>query len=122
MVELSEKLKANETRFRLFVNKDEFDDFASWREERNKFKMTREEAVKKVEAAFHNRGQERARSTVEGYVLTLEALGFLKFEEKKVANLFETCDTNGAVIRLEEWPEGMVLWRAGKIVYKSWEK
>jgi hypothetical protein len=37
--------------------------------------------------------------------------------------LFQTLHRQAdlGVIRLEEWPEGIVLWIGGEIKYKSWE-
>lgn len=43
--------------------------------------------------------------------------------ERKVTTVFETSDYKNAeygTIRLEEWPEGLVLWVAGHSVWRSW--
>lgn len=86
-------------------------------------KMTREEAYNKCKNI----------SDAVTFISILEALGLIKFEKKKESvnlvelrsgNITHDCDYKGqyGVIRLEEWPEGLVLWVGGKIVYKSWEK
>lgn len=95
--------------------------------ERNKEnKMTREEATDKLRYL-------PAKKDVFYLITQLETLGLLKFEEKKeIKKLFEFMDrsctwANADVaerygtIRLEEWPEGLVLWVGGEIKWKSWE-
>lgn len=39
----------------------------------------------------------------------------------KIIKLFEYEGSFGGTIRLETWPEGLVLWVNGKIKYKYWE-
>lgn len=106
--------------------------------------MTREEAIKHCLNSLANKKIEGTDIPANQLVGMLEALGLLKFEEaeKKKISLFEITANNVywpaanlyqpdaknlikfnakyGVVRLEEWPEGLVLWVDGKIVYKSW--
>lgn len=50
-------------------------------EQKEEPKMTREEAVKKVVEALQNFGPYRSTSTIEADLITLEALGLIKFDE-----------------------------------------
>lgn len=96
--------------------------------------MTREEAIRKL-------GTLLADNNVPYLITQLEALGLLKFSEEKKQAPYPIIELshNGdiinrlydkgkhllnkyGVIRLEEWPEGLVLWVDGLIVWKSWEK
>lgn len=78
-------------------------------------KMTREEAFKKCDKLGYS-------SVV---IPILEALGLLKFEPKKDVNLVITTGPGHykdfGMIRIEEWPEGLVLWVGGEIVWRSWK-
>lgn len=94
-----------------------------------KTKMTREEAIKILDAAKW--------ADSKRFIITLEKLGLLRFDEENggVKVIFESnefrfdlpngfvSELNGkyGVIRLEEWPEGLVLWVGGEIKWKSWE-
>jgi hypothetical protein len=44
-----------------------------------------------------------------------------EYEERQPTKLFEHESVDGGAIRLETWPEGLVLWVNGKIKYKYWE-
>lgn len=97
-----------------------------------KMKMTREQALEKCK-------------NLNNWPDILEALGVIEFEKKsEVRNIFELKESElGTVItsyiydsniagreilnifgavRVELWPEGLVLWVGGQIVWKSWEK
>jgi len=101
-----------------------------------KAKMTREEALAKLplERWYGEDGK-------RGYLLdSLEKLGLLKFDEPKegvVAVIVEVENYNISNnwnfyatelvkkyerVRLELWPEGLVLWVGGEIVWRSWHK
>lgn len=96
---------------------------------RKKKQMTREEAIKIMKAT--------GASGAEGWIAAFEALGLIKFEEeKKINDIFHTYDGNfnwcnpvilqrvsdqHGAIRLEEWPEGLVLWVGGEIRWWSWK-
>jgi hypothetical protein len=43
--------------------------------------------------------------------------------EEAVYKIFETYDYqfNLGVVRLEQWPEGLVLWVGGEVKWQSWE-
>ncbi len=41
--------------------------------------------------------------------------------KSKITIIFQTNTIKYGTIKLEEWPEGLVLWVGGKIVYKSQE-
>lgn len=92
-------------------------------------KMTREEAAKKACVGEYG-------NTI---VTALHNLGLLKFDEpkKEIDKVFEINKETGDVtdnaytfgpqlinkygtIRLEEWPEGLVLWVGGEIRWRSW--
>lgn len=45
--------------------------------------IRRKEAIEKVDKAFEISGIARARSTIDGYLIMLEALGLLKFDEEE---------------------------------------
>lgn len=82
--------------------------------------MTRAEAIACFKKHMPDAG--RAEPVIDFYV----AAGMLEIKEeekpKEVVVLFETIrDINNGVIRLETWPEGLVLWVNGKIKYTSWE-
>jgi hypothetical protein len=95
-------------------------------------KMTREEAVKIASKAYG-----APMSTSGSIIDVLAALGLLKFDEPKkeqIRKIFELDNEridlpNGyvkgvadryGIIRLEQWPEGLVLWVGGEIKWKSW--
>lgn len=101
-------------------------------DESKELKMTREEAIKIMDSTSSFSGA--------AWITRLEALGLLKFEEK-INKLFEITESNVlwpaadlyqkglkefntkyGTIRLEEWPEGLVLWVGGQIVWKSCEE
>lgn len=102
-------------------------------DKRNKeHKMTRSEALKACFNSLNSKKIEAGDIVVNQLIGCLEALGLLKFEEeKKIKVVFEFKDNNFGmgeylmkygVIRLEEWPEGLVLWVDGKAVWKSWHE
>lgn len=70
--------------------------------------MTREEAVRKTDIHFVN---------------ALEALGLLKFDEN--TKPYKLCGHSNphknVNVNVEQWPEGLVLWNNGVIVWKEWE-
>lgn len=87
-------------------------------------KMTREDARQKINAVFNRHNSPGAVFINADKCLELyEALGLLKFEEEKAEELFVTNEFNRKLgtIRLEHWPEGLVLWVGGEIVYRSWK-
>jgi len=53
-----------------------------------------------------------------------EALKEHFFPEVEVRKLYESLRymESLGVVRLEEWPEGLVLWVGGEIVWKSWAR
>jgi hypothetical protein len=34
----------------------------------------------------------------------------------------EACTVKHGVVRVEEWPEGLVLWVGGEIAWRQWER
>lgn len=79
-------------------------------------KMTREEAIEKVSAIV---GRPLGRGNV---VDALEALGLIKFDEPKALRKLCSAEQQDTFnFRIEEWPEGYVLWSDGIVVWKSWE-
>lgn len=85
------------------------------KKEEGKIKMTRQEAIFKYKTATG-----KSNSEVRVDLLGLEALGLIKFDEPKTHTLYEAQTIVGGIVRLEKWPEGMVLWYNGEIVWKSW--
>lgn len=74
-------------------------------------KMTREEAAKKACVGEYG-------NTI---VTALHNLGLLKFDEpKEVVRLCSYEDNKLGMVKVELWPEGLVLWVGGEIVWKSW--
>src|ERR1700761_4623370 len=50
-------------------------------------------------------------------------LNALNVQEQYIQNLFNIRQyRNYGDIKIESWPEGIVLWIGGEIVYKSWRK
>lgn len=117
---------------------------AYW-QEKEQTKMTREEAEKVVTINAYDVNTDklftgRHMAPEKQLVRTLEALGLLKFDEpKEIVNIFKinndgssSCiwgDDNrygkqiGAqygTVKLEVWPEGLVLWVGGEIKWRSW--
>lgn len=97
---------------------------------RKKKQMTREEAIKIMKAT--------GASGAEGWIAAFEALELIKFEEEKKINTVFQITNDGnfnwadpiilkrvskqhGAIRLEEWPEGLVLWIGGEIHWRSWK-
>ncbi len=95
---------------------DSYDEAKNDIRNKEQSKMTREDAVKMFN---------QATTIVEG----LEKLGLIKFDEpKKEVKHCISIDINQfkpnmdiGVAKLELWPEGLVLWVGGEIVWKSWE-
>lgn len=91
---------------------------------KEQLKMTREEAVKITESVMAYRDDNwTAKKCVECF----EALGLLKFEEEKKVKHCISFNTNqfggkDEVVKIEAWPEGLVLWAGGEIKWKSWWK
>lgn len=90
--------------------------------EANKTKhiMTRAEAVVTF-ANIMSWNEQSAEKAIDFFI----AAGMLKIKEeekpKEAIVLFEQRASNGETIRLETWPEGLVLWVNGRIKYKYWE-
>ncbi len=93
--------------------------------------MTREEAKAKLNEISKKHGFDRtisAEATLDIY----ELFGFIKFDEQKSTNdgILDWCGSELAkeigkkwgTVRISQWPEGLVLWVGGKIVWKSWEQ
>lgn len=60
---------------------------------------------------------------IGNFLTALELLGLIKFDDSnKVDVLFqkENVARFGAV-RIELWPEGLMLWVGGEIAWKSWK-
>jgi hypothetical protein len=102
-------------------------------ERKNKeHKMTREEAFV---IAKDKLGSPKAANDMIDF---LELMNLVKFEKKQAPYTIIELAKNGDIInnlygkgyllnkygsiRFEEWPEGLVLWVGGDIVWKSWEK
>ncbi len=89
----------------------------TWFANKDQIKMTREEATYKVQRKSGYEGI-CARELVDA----LEALGLLKFEEEKPIVKLCSAHQDGIYnIRVEQWPEGIVVWYNGEIVYRSWK-
>lgn len=97
-------------------------DAAGYQHYKEEKKMTREEALAKLplERWYGEDGK-------RGYLLdSLEKLGLLKFDEpkKEVKHCisFQTVQFGNdiGIVKLEMWPEGLVLWVGGEIKWKSW--
>lgn len=73
--------------------------------------MTRAEAIAKCHGINYP----------EAFIQALETLGLLKFENQKSFTLCSYESDDLGVIRVEKWPEGLVLWVGGKVKWKSWE-
>lgn len=87
-------------------------------------KMTREEAKAKLEAVIKNNhihGYVGNSVAIDDWLDSIEALGLIKFKEKEVNILFTTRTKTEAVFRVEQWPEGFVVWYDGEIVWKEWK-
>lgn len=97
-------------------------------------KMTREEAVNKFHDVMYPESFGKSttdfdftkdRKWAEKAIDAYEALGLIKFEKNKEPlksislNKDKFFGDVGA-INLERWPEGLVIWVGGKIIYKSW--
>lgn len=74
--------------------------------------VTREEAISRCHGISHP----------ETLVQALEALGLIEFKPKQeIKMMLHKQTVEYGTIRVEEWPEGLVVWVGGSIVYKSWE-
>lgn len=82
--------------------------------------MTKAEANNLAQAIFGNRLQ---AEQMVNFFIDAGMLEIKKKEErpKETVVLFETIRDIYGVVRLETWPEGLVLWVNGKIKYKYWE-
>lgn len=103
-------------------------------------KITKKEANMTREDAKNIMAAHTATNANDSIVDALEELGLLKFDEPEdtVAVIVEVDENYNTTnnwnlyaenlvkkyerVRLELWPEGLVLWVGGKIVWKSWEK
>lgn len=92
------------------------------RKKKEQPKMTRDEARTKLECVG-TVGKEAA-----DFLLNIQALGLIKFDEKTSAHKIKTIckseelqQTYGTV-KIELWPEGLVVWVGGEIRWKSWEE
>lgn len=73
--------------------------------------MTRNEAIEKIKNI----------SGATAMLEALETLKLIKFDpEPNVEKLYENVFFDGNV-RLEKWSEGICLWYAGEIVWRSWK-
>lgn len=61
------------------------------------------------------------RSEWDEVFVALKEQGFKIVPPPEITKLFEYEGVDGGMIRLETWPEGLVLWVNGKIKYKFWE-
>lgn len=92
--------------------------------EKEKFKMTREEAKSKMRNVMTVGNF--SEGGIEGMLRAFEALGLLKFEEEKPVR--KLCSAgqggnHGFNFRVEEWADDKyVLWYDGQIVWRSWTK
>jgi hypothetical protein len=101
-----------------YINKPQW--VKTWTDRTNsmdKLIMTRAEAISSLEKYCPTASN--ASAIIDFYI----AAGMLevKEEEKHVKVLFSSTSIDGGIIRLETWPEGLVLWVNGKIKYKWWE-
>lgn len=98
----------------------------------NKAPMNKEEAIKKTIAIAEAVGVSQYLNTNNVVFLleTLKMLGVIDLVEPEKteeqprassihANLLYSAATDQGFVRLEMWPEGLVLWVDGKIVYQS---
>lgn len=99
------------------------------KEAEEQIKMTREDALGKItKAVSDEKGKMSGLWIGERYKILniLEALGLIKFEEeRKITKTVQMNEDNYfgdfGIIRVETWPEGLVIWVGGEIVYKSWK-
>lgn len=94
---------------------------------RDEMRMTRDEALKIV-----------SKGEMGPYIVdSLAALGVIQLDPAPTAKVLAALEVNGDIInrffeegpnllhkygaiRLELWPEGLMLWVGGEIVWKSW--
>lgn len=81
--------------------------------------MTRTEAIAlfKEHIPFAGLMPERV---IDFYV----AAGMLEIKEEQLKEVIRLCSyerNDLGLLKIEEWPEGIVVWIGGKIKYKSWE-
>lgn len=79
--------------------------------------MTREQAKFKLLEQTKNHCTEKE---MENFLDMAEALGLIEFKEVKQVLLYSSYLADGSMIRLERWPEGLVLWCGGVIQWKQW--
>lgn len=73
------------------------------------FGFTRASAIDNMNAAnaaTQYRGQEQAN----------------KINDKHFKTLFQEHTEQWGTIKVQTWPEGLVVWVGGEIVYRSWKK
>lgn len=116
-----------------------WNDYYNQWEEKEQSKMTKEDALKIIRNAYPIDAEGLLKTFID---LAERFKVNIKFDEPaKVNPLFEITKRGRAalghsmdkseldefnskygIIRLEEWPEGLVLWVGGEIKFKSWEK
>lgn len=84
-------------------------------------KLTREEAIKLLHDELWSGYGDKTAPTK--WVDIWEKLGIVKFTEpeRKIEKLYTQHGTEFGTIQVERWPEGLVVWVGGQIVYRSWE-
>ncbi len=87
--------------------------------------MTKAQAIELLDKELWDYG---GSTLAKKWVEIWERLGVIKFKpEPEIYTIFSkdqvvtTRDAYGT-IGIEEWPEGLVLWVGGRIVYKSWKQ
>lgn len=86
---------------------------------RDNLKMTREEALNKLKDVHSTFSSDNT-----DLLNKLEALGLIKFEEVTKRTVELNKDNffgDYGLIRIETWPEGLVVWVDGEIIYRSWK-
>lgn len=81
--------------------------------------LTKSQAIKLINDEIW--GGYNGSTAAPKWVEVWEKLGIVKFKaEPEVDVMFNTENALFGIIRVELWPEGLVLWVGGTIVYKSW--
>lgn len=87
--------------------------------------MTRKEAIQKLTDMTYRSHEEKRwqiEARAEVFVRNCEVIGIVKFktDTSEVQPLFKCTHEIFGVVRVEEWPEGLVVWVGGEIRWKSW--